>query len=103
LERAPLGTEQILFLDFDGAKIGFLDGTAVDPVAKALPLWELTAADENTVIDNIIRQLTGQFYTYVATKGGNANFGIEIRNSRDNADEYGPRSHPAIIQSAPKN
>jgi hypothetical protein len=101
LEKAPVGTRQILFLDFNGAKIGFLDGTAVDPLAKAMPSWGLTPADENTVIDNIIRQVTGQLSTYVAAKGGNANFGIEILNSRDNADEYGSNPYVSRIAVGP--
>jgi hypothetical protein len=101
LERAPLGTKQILFLDFDGAKIGFLDGTAVDPLAKAMPAWGLTAADENTVIDNILRVVTDKLSTFPAAKGGNANFGIEIRNSRDNADEYGSNPYVSRIAVGP--
>ena len=101
LENTPLGTRQILFLDFDGAKIGFLGGTAVDPLAKALPEWGLTPADENAVIDGILRQVIDKVSTYVAAKGGNANFGVDIRNSRDHADEYGSNPYVSRIAVGP--
>lgn len=102
MERAPLGQKQILFLDFDGAKVGFLDGTAVDPLVKELPKWGLTAADENSVVDGIIRQVTARVSTYVSAKGGNSNFGIEIRNSRDHADEYGVNPYVSKISVGPR-
>jgi hypothetical protein len=102
LEQAPLGQKQILFLDFDGAKVGFLDGTAVDPLVEELPSWGLSAADENTVIDRIIQQVTAKLSTYVAAKGGNSNFGIEIRNSRDHADDFGTNPYVSKVSVGPR-
>jgi hypothetical protein len=41
------------------------------------------------VIDRIIQQVMDKVYTYVAGHSVSRNIGLEIRNSRDQADEYG--------------
>jgi hypothetical protein len=96
MEAKPRGARQILFLDFDGAKIdfnryGFSDPgkQTFGPLADALPDWGLTAADEDAVIDAIISVVTDKLSTFVSANGANENFGIDIRNSRDHRDEFG--------------
>jgi hypothetical protein len=105
LEAKPVGTKQILFLDFDGAKVNFskygaeATGMAtLSPLRTFLPEWGLTAADENAVIDRIVAGVTDKLSTYVRAHGLNGDyartgtpgeFDIEIRNSRDHADEFG--------------
>jgi large repetitive protein len=98
LEKQPVGAQQILFLDFDGAKVDFdrylfspdLGKRKIAPLSASLPALGLSAAaDENTVIDEVIRIVTAKLSTFVRANGANDNFGIEIRNSRDHADEYG--------------
>jgi hypothetical protein len=105
LEKQPIGTRQILFLDFDGAKVNFskygaeATGTAtLSPMAKFLPEWGLTAADENTIIDRVVAGVTDKLSANVRARGLNGDFSrtgvpgqfdIEIRNSRDDADEFG--------------
>ena len=73
MEAKPLGARQILFLDFNGAKIDFNTYIYKDPgkrtfgpLADALPSWGLTAADENAVIDAIIGVVTDKLATHVA-------------------------------------
>jgi hypothetical protein len=45
--------------------------------------------------------VTDKLYSYGAAKGVNANFGLEIRNSRDRADEFG--SNPYVSRVAGDN
>ena len=96
MEAKPLGARQILFLDFDGAKIDFNTYLYKDPgkqtfgpLVDALPSWGLSAADENAVIDAIIRVVTDKLSTRVTQYGANRTAGIDIRNSRDDRDEFG--------------
>jgi hypothetical protein len=96
MEAKPIGARQILFLDFNGAKIDFNTYLYKDPgkrtfgpLADALPSWGLGAADENAVIDAIIRTVTDKLSTHVTRYGTNATAGIDIRNSRDHRDEFG--------------
>jgi hypothetical protein len=67
-------------------------------MAAFLPNWGLTAADENAIIDSILARVTDKLSTYVQAHGLNGDFGhtgipgqfdIEIRNSRDDRDEFG--------------
>ena len=68
LEDALEGTEQILYLDFDGASIdatdvfGFGNPAAdLSPLASYLPGWGLSAADEDAVIDSILAAVEQNF------------------------------------------
>jgi hypothetical protein len=77
LESEPIGTKQILFIDFDGAKVNaskfsFSGTTTLSPLAAFLPAWGLTAADENAVMTwKLLERLTheqdsnGTVYRYV--------------------------------------
>lgn len=105
LERQPVGTHQILFLDFDGAAVNFtpfgaeVSGTKqLRPLSSFLPSWGLSAADENAVIDGVVAKVRQKLATYVRANGLNGDyaatgvpgqFDLEIRNSRDNPDEFG--------------
>ncbi|MHC4547567.1 MAG: hypothetical protein ACYTEZ_02230 [Planctomycetota bacterium] len=106
LEAHPVGTRQILFVDFDGAKVhdmakfglGSSGTKTLSPLADFLVHWGLTAADEDAVIDAVLATIRENLYTEIvaggkngdyATSGTPGEFGIEIRNSRDHADTYG--------------
>jgi large repetitive protein len=105
LENSPIGTKQILFMDFDGANVNrntwdpSLFGTArLSPLSDFLPNWGLQASDENAVIDAIIANVTETFIGSLRATGGNGlyrvtgnagEFDLEIRNSRDHADPWG--------------
>ncbi len=103
LESQPVGTKQILFVDFDGAKVntskfGFSGTATLSPLASFLPAWGLTAADENAVIDAILATISENLSQDVRSFGLNGDFAathtpgdfdIEIRNSRDHLDEFG--------------
>ncbi len=101
LERQPIGTQQKLFLDFDGATIPAsvftpgLPGTIrVPTLADSLNIINLQPQDESRLIDITLAELGRQFGS-VAQFGGNGDFnqtgipgqfGIQIFNSRDHAD-----------------
>jgi hypothetical protein len=97
MEAKPVGTRQILFLDFDGADVDlnkFADKDAggirhLSPLSSFLPAWELTAADEDAIIDAVLARVTDNLSTYLQANGENDNFGIEILNSRDHTDRFG--------------
>jgi len=106
LEAQPVGTRQILFVDFDGAKVHDMakfglggSGTkTLSPMRDFLAYWGLTLADESAVIDAVLATIRENLYTEVVAGGVNGDyansgipgeFGIEIRNSRDHADTYG--------------
>jgi hypothetical protein len=121
LEAQPVGTKQILYLDFDGATVNLarfrgstLTGNkSLPPLAQSLPEWGLTASDENAVIDEVVAMVKEKLYSYVAANGLNGDFastgiagqfGIDIRNSRDDPDEYGknPLVSRVVIGGTPE-
>jgi hypothetical protein len=99
LEREPVGTKQILFLDFDGGTARFdKNQWTVASVADSLPLIGLNAVDANAFVDSVVARVTDRLQTFVRANGLNGDysatgipgqFDIEIRNSRDHADEFG--------------
>lgn len=99
LEQAPPGTTQILYLDFDGGTTdAFGTNATLSPLSAFLTRWGLVAGDENAVIDAIIAEVTRSLSTDIRANGANGDFDlsgvngefdIEIRNSRDHADEFG--------------
>src|SRR5262245_10479325 len=107
LERQPVGTKQVLFVDFDGASVNFSNFEHADhdggtrrlsPLSAFLGEWGLTPADENAVIDATLAVMRARLSGDIRALGLNGDFAatgrpgdfdIEIRNSRDNADTFG--------------
>jgi hypothetical protein len=105
MEAQPKGARQIVFVDFDGAKVnmgrlsGGGSGTKVlSPMADFLGAWGLTSADEDDVIDAVLATLEEMLSSDIRANGLNGDhaqsgvdgeFDIEIRNSRDDEDTYG--------------
>jgi hypothetical protein len=105
LESAPRGTEQILFLDFDGSTVDWreyydesmqaLGVRQIGPLADALPHLPLTPqqADIDALISRITQIVQRKLADHVEANGLNNRFGITILNSRDHAD---PGDHPFV-------
>ncbi len=107
LESEPEGTQQILFVDFDGATINMSDGkvfggfggtgkSTLSPMRDFLPYWGLTADDEDALIDAVLATLEENFQD-VVTEGNNPDAGLVILNSRDHADEFGVNPYVARV------
>ena len=100
IEDTPVGTQQILFIDFDGETIPeetFGTEYTFTALSYALTGWGLTAADEDDVIDAIIATIE-ENYSELGLTGNNGdyntdaiagNYSILILNSRDHVDEFG--------------
>src|SRR5262249_45167332 len=66
MEAKPVGARQILFLDFDGADVNFNKYPGIQaggirhlsPLSSFLPVWGLTAADEDAIIDAVLARVT---------------------------------------------
>lgn len=99
METRPAGSRQVLYLDFDGAKVDFstfsdlhdsgVGATHVLPISRFLAEWGLSKSDENSVIDLVVAEVTEILSTHVAANGENDQFGIDIRHSRNDADKFG--------------
>ena len=103
LESEPIGTQQTLFLDFDGfvgsASVFFPLATGtirIPPMIEGVTsLLNLQLSDENEIIDKVLQRVEEDFNVFIPRDGGNGNynatgnpgeFGIRILNSRDHAD-----------------
>jgi hypothetical protein len=93
-EQDRRGVTQILYLDFDGARIDttpFQRWFAVpgirdlSPLAAFLPKWGLTPADETAVIRVADATVRSIFHDVVA-RGANANAAVQIRTSVTDPD-----------------
>jgi len=103
LESAPVGTHQILFVDFNGAVLdtaifGGVGQASLSPLSAFLPSWGFSSVDENALIDAILGKLEEDLYDEIRLNGKNGDFlrnrvpgqfDLEIRNSRDHADPFG--------------
>jgi len=107
LESQPVGTHQVLFLDFGGG-IARFNGTKwpMASLADSLPLIGQSAADENAFIDSVVARITDKLQTFVRANGLNGDysatgipgqFDIEIRNSRDSVSDYGTNPYESRI------
>ncbi|MEM6337829.1 MAG: T9SS type A sorting domain-containing protein, partial [Bacteroidota bacterium] len=93
-ELTKAANKQTLFIDFDGETINapalFGSGNnpaVLSPLVDFLPGWGLTAADEDAVIDAILKSIEESVKTDLASVAGVAGrFNVEILNSRDHAD-----------------
>ena len=104
LEQSPIGTHQILFLDFDGETINtnfwdpdFGGPRTLSPMADFLSGAGISSFQESEVIDAILEAVNEDFRElgfrgnngdFIRT-GRNGDYRIEIRNSRDHADPFG--------------
>ena len=114
LEQQAVGTRQVLYLDFDGARLNpfetFKDGTdrAVDLSPFASYLEDFGLVDRNTplaereriedlLIDKIVASVTENLYTDILAAGVNrpsqtnrdGAFSLSIVDSRDGIDRWG--------------
>lgn len=102
LEVDPIGTRQILFLDFNGSifpgqTFGLPGTIRLPPMMETLEPFGFLASQENEVIDKIVAEVkenyTGSLPSagngYFSADGRPGAFDIDIRNSRDHADPWG--------------
>jgi hypothetical protein len=118
MESKPVGSRQVFFFDFDGARVNFNDfpepsaqswGTqSISPLSRSLKEWGLKSSDLNPLIDATLARITEKISTYVRNNGLNGDFAktgiagqfdVEIRNSRDHRDTFG--SNPLIARGLP--
>jgi hypothetical protein len=111
MEAEPVGTKQILFVDFDGATVnaarfGGSGTTTLSPLSSFLPNWGLSAADEDAVIDAVLASVEENLSRDIreqglngdyASSGAPGEFDIEILNSRDHADVFGSNPFVASV------
>lgn len=106
------GSQQIIFLDFDGAFVsGDVWGTGVDadlsPLSAFVSNWGLDPSDEDAIIDAVVdavvesvdedlRVLDGRNGDRDAT-GNAGEFDVEILNSRDHGDRWGDPDVSRVI------
>ncbi|MCR9296754.1 MAG: Ig-like domain-containing protein, partial [bacterium] len=95
LESEPVGTKQVLYLDFDGAIIprslfipGIPGSARMASTRSFLPAYGIQDSDYDAFIDEVLRRVQHKF-DVLGVDTTNPNYGIEIRNSRDHADPWG--------------
>jgi hypothetical protein len=101
-EALEAGTQQTLFLDFDGARVntaiwGGPGVRTLSPLAGFLGLWGLTAADEDALIDATVAAIRESIIADARERGTNPRFGLRILNSRDHADPFGQSNVHRVI------
>jgi hypothetical protein len=107
LESEPEGTQQILFVDFDGATINMSEGkifggfggtgkSILSPMRDFLPYWGFTADQEDALVDVVLATLEENFQDAFA-EGNNPDAGLVILNSRDHADQFGVNPYVARV------
>ncbi len=102
LEAEPIGTKQIVYLDFDGGPTSLapfdLPGTTrFSPLSSFLANWGLQASDESLLIDRIIANVQENFLDlgikglngYAPNTGNPGDYDFVILNSRDHGDPFG--------------
>lgn len=96
------GTQQTLFIDFDGATLdpGIFGGTpgsaTLSPLSSFLTGWGLTAGDEDAVIDAIMASMEESITADLAALN-NPNFSVALLNSRDHADPFGQPNVSRVV------
>jgi hypothetical protein len=107
-EAEPVGTQQILYLDFDGSFLprqtfpGIFEiptGTVrVPSLSRAMQLIGLTEADTPSVIRNIVNRVSNKMLPWLAAESNNGffpstgrpgDFGLRIVSSLDSPDMWG--------------
>ena len=111
IESEPVGTKQIIFLDFNGQT--FNGGVFGVPISVRLPSlidtveqFGFLRSDENALIDGIIAGIKENYqgtlpFTgnngYFSADGRPGSFDIEFQNSRDNSDPWADRNVSRVI------
>ncbi|MEZ6086844.1 MAG: Ig-like domain-containing protein [Pirellulaceae bacterium] len=118
LETQPIGSHQILFLDFDGGLVDLQElgdvGTGINYGTARLPSLVQSLEDlgfeitnENRLIDGIIAEMEENFRD-IADIGPNGDFDatgtpghykLEILNSRDHEDPWGLPNVPRVFMT----
>jgi large repetitive protein len=102
IEAEPAGTKQILYLDFEGGIIarslfGLGPGSGrLSPMRNSMAAFGLNQADEAQFIDEIVERVKAKF-DQLGIDTTNPNYGIEIRNSKDDPDPWGLPNVSRII------
>ena len=104
IEAEPIGTKQVLYLDFNGATFNpaVFGGPAISrripSLIETLEPYGFTLSQENELIDKIVAKVKEDYIGSLPAAGGNGyfaqdgrpgSFDIDIRNSRDHADPWG--------------
>ena len=111
IESEPIGTKQILFLDFNGAIVnGAIFGVPatmrIPSMIDTLDQYGFLPSQENELIDKIVAGVIENYNGTLPSTGKNGyfpasgiagQFDIEIRNSRDHADPWGAPNVSRII------
>jgi hypothetical protein len=111
IEVEPVGTRQIVFLDFDGAILdsnifGTASSRRIPSMIDTLIPYGFQASEENRLIDLITNKFRESFTAILPINGGNGYFSadgrpgafdIDVRNSRDFADPWGLPNVSRII------
>lgn len=102
LESQPVGTQQTLFLDFDGAVlprnvVGFGPGSArMSAFSKSLTAWGLLPSDEPELINEITQRVIDK-YAYLQANSSSSNVQFRIVNSKDVADPWGAANVSRVV------
>lgn len=102
------GDVQTIFVDFDGATVDLAESLApgappglfvanLSPLSAFLANWGLTAADEDDVIDAILKVTKRSLVKDIRMMGGNRDFRIRLLNSRDHLDPFGMPNVSRVI------
>lgn len=113
LESQPIGSHQILYIDFDGATVDtsefVSDGSkrTLSPLVDFLPRWGLDPEkDLDAVIDAILLSVEENMSLDVRAAGINGDydatgvpgqFDIEILNSRDHGEQFGNANVSRVV------
>ena len=116
IESAPIGSSQVLFLDFDGGIFSTFDFgntqglppgvvrfNGLDANLATIGFVNATASDVDAIIDFTVAELEDMFATLAgngtngdfASSGVPGEYGIKILNSRDHED---PGDHPLVTR-----
>ncbi len=93
---------QTLFVDFDGARVntGIFGGPGVvqlSPLSSFLAGWGLAPRQERRLEDVILATVEENLRRDLQARGGNPNFAVRLRNSRDHRDPFGQPNVSRII------
>ncbi len=108
LATGTFGDVQTLFIDFDGATVDLSESLFPDlppgqaiatlsPLSAFLSRWGIDDADEDLVIDKIMRVIERSIVKDIKREGGNPFFKIRLLNSRDHQDPFGMENVSRVI------